>query len=37
VDTSDINVVHSEEDFLDLTRNILKHRGGVQFYKPLGR
>jgi deoxyadenosine/deoxycytidine kinase len=37
VDTSDINVVHSHEDFLDLTRNILKHRGGVQFYKPLGR
>jgi deoxyguanosine kinase len=37
VDTSDINVVDSEEDFLDLTRSIFKHRGGVQFYKPLGR
>ncbi len=37
VDTSDINVVESEEDCLDLTRCILKHRGGVQYYKPLGR
>lgn len=37
VDTSDIDVVTSDEDFLDLSRNILKHRGGVQFYKPLGR
>ncbi len=37
VDTSDIDVVSSDEDFLDLSRNILKHRGGVQFYKPLGR
>jgi deoxyadenosine/deoxycytidine kinase len=37
VDTSDIDVVNSDEDFVDLSRNILKHRGGVQFYKPLGR
>jgi deoxyguanosine kinase len=37
VDTSDIDVVTSDEDFVDLSRNILKHRGGVQFYKPLGR
>lgn len=37
VDTSDINVVDSDEDFLDLSRNILRHRGGMQFYKPLGR
>ncbi len=37
VDTSDIDVVSSHEDFLDLSRSILKHRGGVQFYKPLGR
>ncbi len=37
VDTSDINVVESEEDCLDLTRCILRHRGGVQYYKPLGR
>lgn len=37
VDTSDINVVDSEEDFNDLTRSILRHRGGMQFYKPLGR
>ena len=37
VDTSDINVVDSVADFEDLTRSILRHRGGVQFYKPLGR
>lgn len=37
VDTSDIDVVHNEEDFLDLSRNILMHRGGVQFYKPISR
>jgi deoxyadenosine/deoxycytidine kinase len=37
VDTSDINVVDSDQDFLDLSRSIFKHRGGVQFYKPLGR
>ncbi len=37
VDTSDIDVVSSEDDFLDLSLNILKHRGGVQFYRPLGR
>lgn len=37
VDTSDINVVESEADFLDLARNIFRHRGGVQFYRPLGR
>ena len=37
IDTSDINVVESEEDCLDLTRCILKHRGGVQYYRPLGR
>jgi len=37
VDTSDINVVDSEADFNDLKRSILGHRGGMQFYKPLGR
>jgi len=37
VDTSDINVVESEADFLDLSRSIFRHRGGVQFYRPLGR
>ncbi len=37
VDTSDIDVVNNEDDLLDLSRNILKHRGGVQFYKPLSR
>jgi len=37
VDTSDINVVDSEEDCLDIARCILRHRGGVQYYKPLGR
>ena len=37
VDTSDINIVESEADFLELTQCILRHRGGVQFYKPLGR
>ncbi len=37
VDTSDINVVDSEEDFQDLVRSILRHRGGMEFYKPLGR
>lgn len=37
VDTSDINVADSEEDFQDLVRSILRHRGGMEFYKPLGR
>jgi Deoxynucleoside kinases len=37
VDTSDINVVDSENDFLDLARAILRHRKGIQFYRPLGR
>jgi deoxyguanosine kinase len=37
VDTSDINVVDSEGDFQDLVRSILRHRGGMEFYKPLGR
>jgi deoxyadenosine/deoxycytidine kinase len=37
VDTSDINVADSEADFQDLVRNILRHRGGMEFYKPLGR
>lgn len=37
VDTSDINLVDSDQDFLDLTKNMMRHRGGVQFYKPLGR
>jgi deoxyguanosine kinase len=37
VDTSDIDVVNNEADFQDLTRSILRHRGGVQFYKPISR
>jgi deoxyguanosine kinase len=37
VDTSDINVADSEGDFQDLVRSILRHRGGMEFYKPLGR
>ncbi len=37
VDTSDIDVDGSDDDFYDLAQNILRHRGGVQFYKPLGR
>jgi deoxyguanosine kinase len=37
VDTSDINVADREEDFQDLVRSILRHRGGMEFYKPLGR
>ncbi|MBW2703380.1 MAG: deoxynucleoside kinase [Deltaproteobacteria bacterium] len=37
VDTSDIDVVASEADMQDLNRAIMNHRGGVQFYKPLGR
>ncbi len=37
VDTSDIDVVNNEADFLDLSRTILHHRGGVQFYKPVSR
>jgi deoxyguanosine kinase len=37
VDTSDVNIVDCEEDLHDLIRRILNHRGGVQFYKPLGR
>ncbi|MBN2497820.1 MAG: deoxynucleoside kinase [Deltaproteobacteria bacterium] len=37
VDTSDIDVVHSDDDMEDLGRSIMRHRGGVQFYKPLGR
>ncbi len=37
VDTSDIDVVASEADMQDLNRAIMSHRGGVQFYKPLGR
>lgn len=35
VDTSDIDFVDSNDDFLELTRAILKHRGGMQFYRPL--
>lgn len=34
VDTSDINVVDSETDFLDLDRVIFQNRGGVQYYQP---
>lgn len=37
VDTSDIDVINSDEDFFDLSRAILTHRGDIQFYKPLGR
>lgn len=37
VDTTDIDIVNSDEDFLDLCRSILKHRGGIHFYKPLGK
>ena len=37
VDTSDINVADSEGDFQDLVKSILRHRGGMEFYKPLGR
>lgn len=37
VDTSDINVADSEEDFQGLVRSILRHCGGMEFYKPLGR
>jgi deoxyadenosine/deoxycytidine kinase len=37
VDCSDIDLVNSDDDFVDLCRNILQHRGGVQFYKPLSR
>ena len=36
VDTSDINVADSEGDFQDLVQSILRHRGGMEFYKPLG-
>jgi deoxyguanosine kinase len=36
VDTSDINVADSEGDFHDLVQSILRHRGGMEFYKPLG-
>jgi deoxyguanosine kinase len=37
VDTSDINLVDSDDDFLDLSRTVLRHRKGTQFYRPLGR
>lgn len=37
VDTSDINLVDSDNDFLDLSRAILRHRKGTQFFRPLGR
>jgi deoxyadenosine/deoxycytidine kinase len=37
VDTSDIDVVNNEADLQDLCRSILRHRGGVQFYKPISR
>lgn len=37
VDTSDINVADSEGDFQDLVKSILRHRGGMEFYKPMGR
>ena len=35
VDTSGINIVDNEEDFTELTRCILRHRGGIQYYRPL--
>lgn len=35
VDTSGINIVDNEEDFAELTRSILRHRGGIQYYRPL--
>ncbi len=37
VDTSEINVVEHEQDFQELARCIVQHRGGVQYYRPLSR
>ncbi|RME25955.1 MAG: deoxynucleoside kinase [Deltaproteobacteria bacterium] len=34
VDTSDINIVENQQDFDELTRCILNHRGGIQYYHP---
>jgi len=37
VDTSEINIVDEERDFVELARCILQHRGGIQFYRQTTR
>jgi deoxyadenosine/deoxycytidine kinase len=37
VDTSEVNFAISQEDLMDLAKTIQRHRGGVQFYKPISR